>query len=359
VKTTHRSGSDCNWLNSFEYTVTDACGNAYPAFKITYTGNDQTAPEVIDVCPTAEDFGYSSSMGLTALPTGDEAEQAFASIRDQFYTDCGGAAGLAGWNISNPVMAGDACSGTATYTIDLYDQCGNVNSSCSFVINYFDDVAPVYSCPPTIDLGFNPPMSTIWSPPVIAQAANDVTFVAIDACDGELAGTRQGSAGYNISGPFETINGTVRRYTNYMRPNPIYDANGNAAVGYCETVFTFTLPYNPADGNGDELSEGEAIEGAPSGAAPSGDEDVSLDFQAYPVPFNQDVTVKYNFKFDTEVTVEVYDTKGLLVLSKKAAYKAGGDATMPLRINGSDQMYYVKLITNKGTVTKKILASKL
>ena len=38
---------------------------------------------------------------------------------------------------------------------------------------------------------------------------------------------------------------------------------------------------------------------------------------------------------------------------------AGGDATMPLRINGSDQLYYVKLITNKGTVTKKILASKL
>ncbi|MCK0109847.1 BspA family leucine-rich repeat surface protein, partial [Flavobacteriaceae bacterium S0825] len=84
-----------------------------------------------------------------------------------------------------------------------------------------------------------------------------------------------------------------------------------------------------------------------------------LDFKAYPVPFNQDVTLSYNFEFDTEVTVEVYDTKGLLVLSKKVAYKADVDATMPLRINGADQMYYVKLITNNGTVTKKILASKL
>jgi len=71
------------------------------------------------------------------------------------------------------------------------------------------------------------------------------------------------------------------------------------------------------------------------------------------------VTIRYNFEFDTDVTVEVYDTKGLLVLSKKAAYKTGADAEMPLRINGSDQLYYVKLITNKGTVTKKILASKL
>ena len=101
---------------------------------------------------------------------------------------------------------------------------------------------------------------------------------------------------------------------------------------------------------------GLAIEDS-SSTAP--DSEVSLDFQAYPVPFNTNVTVKYNFEFDTDVTVEVYDTKGLLVLSKKAAYRAGGDATMPLRINGADQMYYVKLITNKGTVTKKILASKL
>ncbi len=77
--------------------------------------------------------------------------------------------------------------------------------------------------------------------------------------------------------------------------------------------------------------------------------------------FNQiiNVTIKYNFEFNTSVTVEDYDTKSLLVLSKTAAYKTGADAIMPLSINGADQMCYVKLITNKGTVTKKILASKL
>jgi len=46
VKTTHRTGSNCDngWINSFEYTVSDACGNSYPAFKIIYQGSDQSAP---------------------------------------------------------------------------------------------------------------------------------------------------------------------------------------------------------------------------------------------------------------------------------------------------------------------------
>jgi len=82
-----------------------------------------------------------------------------------------------------------------------------------------------------------------------------------------------------------------------------------------------------------------------------------MDFRAYPVPFNGEVTIAYNFNFDTDVTVEVYDTKGMLVLSKEATYLRGTDATMPLAINGSDQMYYVKVITNQGTMTKKVVAT--
>ena len=76
------------------------------------------------------------------------------------------------------------------------------------------------------------------------------------------------------------------------------------------------------------------------------------------ISFNKDVNLNYNFKFDTDVTIEIYDTKGLMVQRQvNKGYKAGSDVTLPMTINGADQLYYVKLITNRGTVTKKIVSS--
>jgi HYR domain len=121
----------------------------------------------------------------------------------------------------------------------------------------------------------------------------------------------------------------------------VTDASGNTAT--CSFVVTVvdTVPVAPAQA-----------------AADSGD--VTLDFRAYPVPFNKDVNILYNFKFDTDVAIEVYDTKGLLVLRKDVkGYRSGSDMTLPLSIIGSDQLYYVKLITNRGTVIKKIVSSNV
>src|SRR5690606_28382965 len=38
-----------------------------------------------------------------------------------------------------------------------------------------------------------------------------------------------------------------------------------------------------------------------------------LDFDVYPVPFNSEFYVKYNFEYDTDVTIEIYNIKGVLV----------------------------------------------
>jgi hypothetical protein len=152
-------------------------------------------------------------------------------------------------------------------------------------------------------------------------------------------------------------------YADNCDPNPSINLVKGLASGEIFPTGDTLVTYEVTDASGNTatcsfvVTVEDPTAAPPVAAAPV--DEASLDFKAYPVPFNSDVTVKYNFEFDTDVTVEVYDTKGLLVLSKKAAYKAGGDATMPLRINGADQMYYVKLITNKGTITKKVLASKL
>ena len=70
------------------------------------------------------------------------------------------------------------------------------------------------------------------------------------------------------------------------------------------------------------------------------------------------MNVKFDFDFDTPVKIEVFDTKGLLVLSKETSHRAGDSMDLPLRIaKNTDQLYYVKITTNQGTVTKKIVSS--
>ncbi len=84
-----------------------------------------------------------------------------------------------------------------------------------------------------------------------------------------------------------------------------------------------------------------------------------MDFKAYPVPFDHEVTISYEFDFRTDVTIEFFDTKGLLVLTESnTRYVAGSTGRTKVNLSRlSNQMFYVKLTTSQGTVTKKIVSS--
>ena len=91
----------------------------------------------------------------------------------------------------------------------------------------------------------------------------------------------------------------------------------------------------------------------------STEEEDKIDFKAYPVPFDNEVTISYVFDYRTDVTVEFFDTKGLLVNSiTESRYVAGSTGRTKVDLsNTPSQVLYVKLTTNKGTVTKKIVSS--
>uniref|UniRef100_UPI002B26E158 hypothetical protein n=1 Tax=Psychroserpens sp. TaxID=2020870 RepID=UPI002B26E158 len=57
--------------------------------------------------------------------------------------------------------------------------------------------------------------------------------------------------------------------------------------------------------------------------------------------------------------IEFFDTKGLLILSEtNSKYVAGSKGRTTLDLSRtSNQVFYVKLTTNQGTVTKKIVSS--
>ncbi len=87
----------------------------------------------------------------------------------------------------------------------------------------------------------------------------------------------------------------------------------------------------------------------------------SVDFTAYPVPFDNEVNIKYSFDYETDVTVEVYDIKGSLLRTSinKNYVKGTQDKTTLDLSRTANQLFFVKLTTSNGTVVKKIVSSSL
>ncbi|MDT0559705.1 T9SS type A sorting domain-containing protein, partial [Ichthyenterobacterium sp. W332] len=66
----------------------------------------------------------------------------------------------------------------------------------------------------------------------------------------------------------------------------------------------------------------------------------------------------YMFEYKTNVTVELFDAKGILVSSQtNNSYVKGSDDSTNFDMSRlSNQMYYVKVTTSRGTMTKKIVS---
>jgi len=90
-------------------------------------------------------------------------------------------------------------------------------------------------------------------------------------------------------------------------------------------------------------------------------ETARVDFTAYPVPFDKEVTIKYSFDYDTNVKIEVFDIKGALITSDiNYNYVRGTqDKTRIYLSRAANQLFFVRLTTSNGTVVKKIVSSSL
>ena len=311
------------------YILTDACGNSSTVDQKIIV-EDKTAPEM--TCPSNENFGI-----VAVAPVLPETNP---------FTDCGNdyvtndysdqethshEAGNSvitieiecnGGSLVTFTQTGTTGGGRAIYSSD------NADYSLSYG-SYFGRNGWLVN---DLDPGFleGPVVGFVWTNSLSAPCGNYRDSFLNRVC------SRVNAVCGQTPGVGVTHHQIIRTFT-------ATDDAGNTAT--CSTTYTWT--QDPEDHT------------PPPAANPEG-EDVTLNFRAYPVPFNGDVKLDYDFDFDTDVTVEVYDTKGLLVNREvKRGYKAGSKVTLPLSIRGADQLYYVKLITNKGTVTKKIVSSIL
>lgn len=83
-------------------------------------------------------------------------------------------------------------------------------------------------------------------------------------------------------------------------------------------------------------------------------------FEAYPVPFKDQLTIRYNFDYASKVKIEVFDSQGNLVLFKTDTNSyLNKEIALDLKLNrGRDQVYVVKVTTNRGSSTKKVISSR-
>lgn len=83
-------------------------------------------------------------------------------------------------------------------------------------------------------------------------------------------------------------------------------------------------------------------------------------FDAYPVPFKDQLSIKYNFDYESDVKIEVFNAQGIRVFSKTDTNGyLNKETALDLKMNkGKEQMYVVKITTNRGSTTKKVMSSK-
>ena len=83
-------------------------------------------------------------------------------------------------------------------------------------------------------------------------------------------------------------------------------------------------------------------------------------FDAYPVPFKDQLTIKYKFDYKSDVKIEVFNAQGMSVLSKiDTDSYLDKEVTLDLKASKrQEQVYVVKVTTNQATFTKKVMSSK-
>ncbi|UOK43613.1 MULTISPECIES: HYR domain-containing protein [Flavobacterium] len=83
-------------------------------------------------------------------------------------------------------------------------------------------------------------------------------------------------------------------------------------------------------------------------------------FKAYPVPFKEYINVQYEFDYHSKARIEVYDAKGIFVMSYDDA-DAYFNKEVRLDVNfnqGEGQIFIIKVITDKEVGTKRIISKK-
>ncbi|PWA07126.1 T9SS type A sorting domain-containing protein, partial [Flavobacterium laiguense] len=82
-------------------------------------------------------------------------------------------------------------------------------------------------------------------------------------------------------------------------------------------------------------------------------------FVVFPVPFKDQLTVRYNFDYASQVLIEVFNSRGNKILSKKDANGyLNKEISLNLTSTGQSEVYFVKVTTDRGSSVQKVISSR-
>nr|WP_229734117.1 T9SS type A sorting domain-containing protein [Flavobacterium orientale] len=100
--------------------------------------------------------------------------------------------------------------------------------------------------------------------------------------------------------------------------------------------------------------------GCPLGGSPATKAKVAAvaSFEAYPVPFVDELTIRYEFDYKSDVTIEFFDIRGSLIRTFKddsSYYKKEVKLDVSF-LNESGQVYFIKITTDQASEIKKVIS---
>jgi len=85
----------------------------------------------------------------------------------------------------------------------------------------------------------------------------------------------------------------------------------------------------------------------------------SFDFSAYPVPYGKEVSIAFDFDFNTDILIQVMDMRGMILEDINITdYVKNSESVKRIDLSdANDQILFIKVSTIRGTVVKKIVPS--
>ncbi|MBR9757703.1 MAG: T9SS type A sorting domain-containing protein, partial [Algicola sp.] len=334
----------CSEIGYYDFEVTDDCGNTATETCIVVREID-----TIDNCETA-------------FARADEGAQCFIPDFSRWgwtnYLPCKGKytmdlwAGAAHCNVDNGALVGTV---TVNYSNESVVVTYNINQG------YVMSEAHVYvGCDPyPIHRNGKPTVAPGQFPFNASYSGNVQSYtVEIDNLDAD-----------NHGGIYVIAHAVACEIACMCSPSEddmCSDDNGYSTTYsgefYCEPDLDGDLVETACDvcpeGNNNDDADGD---GTPDVCDDTPDGGAGLvGFTAYPVPFEYEVNIAYYFDYSTDVTIEIFDTKGALIRKiVNRSYMPGTKGLETIDMSRTDnQLFFVRLSTNKGSLVKKIISSK-
>lgn len=257
------------------------------------------------------------------------------------------------WSIS-PTGPTLTTSGTNGQTVTVTGATvANSPYTLTLVTSYFGGITSTETCTATLNVNETSAPSVTYNPPACDESTFSITVTGVISGAVYTVKDKDGGTIMNISpsSPYTAQDTNDITFTNipagsgYQVTASVSSCESSATS--CGTSSVQALKLNP------DTKTTEKIALIDAKTANSG-------FDAYPVPFKDQLTIKYKFDYVSDVKIEVFNSRGTLVLTKNDTnVYLNKEIALDLKLNrGKEQMYVVKVTTNRGSTSKKVMSSK-